>query len=140
MSMKEDAHKTAHTATVAERQPSALQSWSAEDTKMLIIAFASAIGANLITVLFVGLAIILAHYFRPVHNSAFSYGILVFETFATAMSIYLMTSLVRQSHGNRDTTFGNRVRRLADIVGIIFFGSQGLLFCLVWIGLAAGIK
>lgn len=140
MSMQEDAHKMAHTATAAQGQPNALQSWSAEDTKMLIIAFASTIGANLITVLFVGLAIVLAHYFKPVRNSAFGYGILIFETLATAMSIYLMTSLVRQSHRDRDTSFGNRVRRLADIVGIIFFGSQGLLFCLVWIGLAAGIK
>jgi hypothetical protein len=111
--------------------------WSSADIRLLVITFLATTTANIVTVLFVGVAIALAHTWHPERHSAVPYVVLLGVTAITVVPVCLFVGVLR-TRDEGDDLFTRWIRRAVILLG---FGMVGmaLLFTLLWLGLAAGI-
>jgi hypothetical protein len=122
-----DHDDTSHAA--ASAAPEASKGWSEQDRRTLIITISGTLAANLATVILVGLAIGLVHWYND--NSS-TYALPAILVCAGGGLLLFAGLLVRDQQGVRA-----RVASWLLIVG----GSLGLLLAvLVWAGLASGVK
>jgi hypothetical protein len=116
-----------------------LPSLTSEDIKLLVITFAGTVAANLVTVLFVGLAIAIAHSFDL---AGAPLGWIILVTFATVVSITTAVSLSVIFSRERNTEqkfFTGRYKKFWTTLGV-YSAVAALMFVLMWIGIASGIK
>lgn len=109
-------------------------SFSQDDIKLLMITFAGTVAANIVTVLFVGLAIVAAHSADITHLSLISILVLPVVTIGGIMvPIVVRTSLRRLRDSDK------LLKKI--VIGLtIFLTGCTIYFLLVWVGIAAGIK
>jgi len=115
---------------------SAPLTFTSEDTKLLVITFLGTVAANLVTVIFVGLAIAIAHFLRPGHGGV-PYILLIAVTLAAV--IYVPIGLRTMRKATRIVGLSVSTKRFAigSVTIMILIAS---MFVLVWVGIAAGIK
>jgi len=121
------------TTTQRQKKPT-FQSWSPDDSKLLVITVAATVIANVVTVLFIGAAIALAHSFRPTRPTSWPYFILLAMTAMATISVYMVVYSLRRSGSKRDAYPGERAVKFALITVGLFSACLGLIFALVWIG------
>ena len=118
--------------------------WKSHDTKLLVTTVAATVIANVITVIVVALAILVARstHLRPGATTgdwAFFWG----EAFFPVMTIYLVVIFFRQSKGRSGEAlgeFGFRIIKWTIIVIGVFAVFMTMIFALSLVGLATGIK
>jgi hypothetical protein len=102
-------------------------SFSSDDIKLLIITFAGTLAANILTVVFVGLALAIVHAFRFTPSLYRIYFLAVATFVSIILPLFILTPITSES----------RNIRIIVAAGAISM----VLFCiLLWVGLAAGIK
>jgi amino acid transporter len=123
------------------KEESVLQGLTKEDGKLFLITVAATVVANIVTVIIVAIAIILARSARP-HpatpaNYAFSF---VFALVPALVGLPTLYSLSRFKGSSQLSDNVNKVIKLIIRVLVIVVGTLSLLFILAWIGFAAGIS
>lgn len=123
-----------------KRKNSILQGWTPDDNKLLVITIAATVAANIITVVIVALAVIIARSVQP-HpgtpgNYAFFLGTSIFPVMTACAAIYFW----RRSKHEKDFSFPLRTIKWAIVILGIFGGVVTLLDILAWIGFAAGVR
>lgn len=129
----------------AEREPRRLGRFTPADMRLLVITFAATAGANLITILLVGFAIIVARVYGriyPGHEQSFAWQQLVVMPLFGLVSLALIgwsrKILRRNPHSTLILNTGSsRFFFRGFICIVVFWVVLGLL---VAVGLASGIK
>jgi ABC-type nickel/cobalt efflux system permease component RcnA len=133
---------------VAEDQKQPIfRSWSPDDSKLLAITFVATVAANLVTVLFVGLAIALSHGINQRKANFWTYGLLIVAIAISVLGPAIAFVAVRDIGKRRTDTPDAKwigtslaVSRIALIVLGLFMACIGALYALTLIGLAAGVR
>jgi hypothetical protein len=115
-------------------------SFSSDDIKLLVITFAGTVVANIVTVLFLGLAIATAHWSKIAHTALPLIPIIpvvIIASFIAAVS--LLAPLWRQRNRQYKYIKGTRKKVVLITIAIATLG-YGLILLLSLAGLAAGIK
>lgn len=130
------------TEDTEDNKKSILSNLSSQDIKLLVITFAGTVAANIVTVLLVALAIIVARSFHPVGTSPWPYVILLAETAMGVIAVQMVTYTLRRrrSGGERHIIPGYKAIKGGLIIAGVFNACLLLIFVLAWIGFAAGIK
>jgi hypothetical protein len=121
-------------------------SLSSDDIKLLVITFVGTVAANLITVVFVGIAIAIAHLLRDKHATLSLYILTLIITIisiAAPVSTFIVArGKLRDKLWPRDTKYrtAQKIIEWNFIISAIVLAVFALIFILFWIGLAAGIK
>jgi hypothetical protein len=124
-----------------ERQnKSVFQSWTPDDRKLLIITIAATVAANIITVILVALAIILARSFRPHPRTTGNYESVFGSSLLPALGVWTVLSFWRHSRRKRATDSVDRMIRWTMAILGIFEGLFILSYILAFIGFAAGVR
>ena len=115
-----------------------LGNWTSDDKKQLIITIAATVAANVITIIIIALAIIVARSFRPHPATSASYAILLSSS-TVPISIILMALSVRSDYTRSASIVGKIVKLIMTVIAIAT-GFLILLGLLGWIGIAVGVK
>jgi hypothetical protein len=112
---------------------------STDDIKLLVITFVGTVAANLITVLIVGLAVIIAreHIFNTNHANGVGIAALIFMTFSTIILPVLWLSGLRRMRHRTDTP--GPIVKMVMVSSVVMTGIA-ILLILTWVGIASGIK
>jgi hypothetical protein len=116
------------------------QSWTPGDIKLLIITIAGTVAANIITVIIVALAIIVARSFRPNPGTPSNYIFLLGISAFPALAAYAAFSSLYRTKRERTASLLDKARKWAMIVSGLGAGFLTLLYILGWIGFAVGVK
>jgi hypothetical protein len=116
---------------------------ASDDFKLLVITFAGTVAANLVTVLFVGGAIVLVHSTKfPSKTKYFNLNIFLMLT--TIVLISMATYLFRLYSQIRKSKYGKAFLasegRNPLVLAAAFAVFLAILLLLFWVGIAAGIK
>lgn len=112
---------------------------AAEDRKLIVITVVATVAANLLTVIMVGLAIIVAHNLRVTPNTPKSYLLLIPVTCTPATVALIALSIVKFDLRGK----GSRVAQVVRWVMIAVCAVATLclaVLLLAWVGYASGIK
>jgi Na+/proline symporter len=120
-----------------------------DDSKLLMITFAATLGANIVTVVIVGLTIAIAHAVGPGLKHPASNATLTSAPFTICSIIMFLLLVVGQScigismfshQSDRKRKQYARIGWIAMSVFLTVILGAGLFLMLYWIGIAAGIK
>jgi hypothetical protein len=118
------------------RQESIWASFTRDDMKLLLITFAGTVAANVVTVMVVALAVIAA---RPTKGLRLTVSIvLIFVTYVVVGILCAAISAIA-TRRMRARGVTSRVIRVM-IAGVVAMGLFALVYLLVLLGLAAGVK
>ena len=124
-----------------------LRSWSPDDGKLLVITFIATVAANLVTVLFVGLAIVLARGFHPKGHTFLSYSVFIAATATTIVGVIVVVDTLRRIRHTQNVVSdvpsfraALTASRVVMIVIGLFMAFMGSIFILTLVGIAAGIR
>jgi hypothetical protein len=136
------------TENTEDNEKSVSSNLSSADIKLLVITFAGTIAANLVTVLFVGLAIALTHYIRPTQGGTFEDALTAFLTLGAIVFPFAWLTVLSRLRKRRNL-YERRgedipyldlfLRRTVIVSGIVAMGVL-VMVVLTWVGIAAGIK
>jgi hypothetical protein len=129
-----------------EEAKSAFRNWTKGDIKLFIITVAATVAANILTVIMVALAVILARSSRPnpptPGNYAFFFAITLFPLLGLWGCFYGL-HIARGRHTSRTIGvpdfFDKTIKWTLVIIGVVE-GLISIIYILTWIGFAAGIK
>lgn len=109
--------------------------FTSDDIKLLVITFAGTVAANLITVLFVGLAIVLVHIGYAHHHPELFVLTLIALTIMATIGVVLLFRIFsyRRKRGFHDYNPAKWLLAAPLVFGVI-------LLLLFWVGVASGIK
>ena len=124
-------------------QAKSAMNWTAEDRKQFIVATASAVLANIGTLVIVALAIIVARSFRPHPATAVNYGFSAGLTVYFVLGMVMIISFWFKYKGSKSIKSSSLIDKV--ILWIIAIAGTGcgfltLLYLLGWLGFAAGVK
>jgi hypothetical protein len=108
--------------------------FTSEDTKLLVVTFAGTVAANMVTVLFVGLAIAVAHRFNFSGGHSWSKAISLIVLTMLSVWAFIVWWFVSKLKSSK------RIMRRISFLVFVCLGGVVMFFWLVWVGLAAGIK
>jgi hypothetical protein len=116
-----------------------VKGFTAEDRKLIVITVVATVAANLLTVVMVGLAIIIAHHLRVTPNAPKSYFLLIPVTATSATVALVALSIVKFDLKGKDSTVAQVVRRV--MIALCAVATLCLVVLpLAWVGYASGIK
>jgi hypothetical protein len=112
---------------------------TAEDRKLIVITVVATVAANLLTVVMVGLAIIIAHNLRVTPDTPKSYFLLIPVTATPATVALVALSIVKFDLKGKDSTAAQVVRWV--MIALCAVATLCLIVLLLaWVGYASGIK
>lgn len=118
--------------------------WTPDDSKLLVITVGATVVANLITVMFVALAIIVARHSlqqpASVGDYAFFAGTGIFPALAIFSILWFFNHRRHDKRRDKGTDFTDRIIRWVLVIVGICEGFYALLYLLAWIGFAAGFR
>src|SRR5271166_6217330 len=91
------------------RQQSTFETWTPGDSKLLVLTVAAAVVANIVTVILVALAVIVARSFRPHSGTLGSYAFLWGSAAFPIMTVYIAFSALRRSRRQKPASSDIRV-------------------------------
>jgi small-conductance mechanosensitive channel len=115
---------------------SLLKTWTPDDTKLLAITAIATMAANVVTVILVALAIIVARSFRPNPGTPGNYVFLAIPSILMILGTGLIISRRSFKRDESENIVSLWFSRIVNVL-IIF---SALLYTLAWIGFAVGIK
>lgn len=123
-----------------KREKSIFRNWTPGDSKLLVITIAATVTANIVTVILVALAVIVARSFRPNPGTPGNYAFLFGISALPVITACVAFSTLRRLRRERATFLGDRAFKWVMAILGITAGFSALLYILGWIGLAAGIR
>jgi len=119
-----------------KQKNSLFANWTINDSKLLMITITATVVANMVTIIMVAMAIIVARSFRPKPATPQNYIFLFWITPFLVLAAYgAFSSLYRK----RNVRSAPVIKWALIIVGL-GTGFLALLYVLAWIGFALGVK
>lgn len=132
--------KLANQSDSQEEQRSTPQGGNQGDLKSFAIATAATVAGNIITVMIIAVALILAHDYQPRPTTASDYEVLFGVTAIPFVAALMAFYFVYRSGKKKGHFLGaGCISYIVAALGVVF-GFISLLYALVWLGFAAGIK
>lgn len=125
----------------SETSKSLVESLTREDVKLFIITVVATVFSNVITVIIIALAIILARSSRPhpgtLGNYAFFFGVTMFTFLGVSGGLWSLI-VARTRHGKSD--YVEKILKWIIVAVSVVEGIIALIFALTWVGFSAGVK
>lgn len=119
-----------------------IANWTPDDTKLLIITAGATVAANIITIVVVALAIVVARSTHLTPGATVGYWVFFWASaFFPLMTIAMVVVFWRNRRGRAALdSFVDRVIRWVMAFAALFSAFMTLIYLLSLIGLATGIK
>jgi hypothetical protein len=112
-----------------ERERSFLASFSQADLKLFVVTFAGTVAANVVTVIIVAVALLLA---RPPAGVRPTPAAVLIDLYAVVIGLMTVGIAIRHMRGGR--------RDLVLLFLVTITGLGGLIFAMILLGYAVGVK
>jgi hypothetical protein len=123
-----------------KQKKSIFSNWTPGDSKLLMITIAATVVANIVTIILVALAIIVARSFRPNPGTPANYIFLLGISAFPALAAYAAFSSLYRTRRKSIASPFDKVRKWAIVITGLGAGFLTLLYILGWIGFAVGVK
>lgn len=110
--------------------------WSQSDSKMLLVTFAGTVVANVVTILCVGVAIIMARLLRPTRDTSDAYWFFFGETAFTLFAAFTAGFGAYRWRGDRLKGLAGKVSGIVALLIFAFETCVALMLVLAWVGIA----
>jgi len=132
--------KKDESSNAENHRDSIFRNWTSDDRKLLMITIVATVAANIVTVVVVALAVIIARSMRPNPGTPGNYAFLFGSSIFPLLAVFTVLHVLHTSKHEKKRDLWYQVVKWTLIAIGAFEGLFALLYILAFIGFATGIK